>query len=161
MDYTEEITKLEGLKKVMLQLIIRNGSHYIHFMNKSNDAVAETTKIRSRQRQRTKDGFILNQHPTHKPGYHSLGANEQFEARQLYEKQLFEHQQDEKLIQELQQQSENSRHQAAIRFKNMPELYETFDNFSRLVYELTHPEAILQNENDTQNNQNFEGPDCK
>jgi hypothetical protein len=48
-----------------------------------------------RQRQRAQEGFSPSNHPNNKPGFHSMNQNVQFEERQRFEKQLFEHQNDE------------------------------------------------------------------
>jgi curved DNA-binding protein CbpA len=52
----------------------------------------------TRQIQRIQEGISLTSNPQHRASFHELNRNDQFKENQRYEKQLFEHQNDEQTM---------------------------------------------------------------
>ena len=62
-----------------------------------------------------------------------MNQNAQFEERQRYEKQMFEHQNDEQTVKALSQQLNQSRDFAKTNLKYMDEVHEVFEHLSEVV----------------------------
>ncbi len=69
-----------------------------------------------------------------------MNQNAQFEERQRFEKQSFEHQNDEKTKNALNEQCNQLRQRAKARLEMIDELHSVVATLSRVVYEISHPE---------------------
>lgn len=78
-----------------------------------------------------------------------MNQNVQFEERQRFEKQSFEHQNDEQTKNALRNQS---RQRAQARLEMIDELHSVFATLSRVVYEISHPEVLQMVEDESYQN---------
>ena len=78
-----------------------------------------------------------------------MNQNVQFEERQRFEKQSFEHQNDEQTKNALNQQWNQSRQRAQDRLEMIDELHSVFATLSRVVYEISHPEVLQMVEDES------------
>lgn len=69
-----------------------------------------------------------------------MNQNAQFEERQRYEKQMFEHQNDEQTVKALSQQLNQSRDFAQTNLKYMDEVHSVFEHLSEVVNGFSSPE---------------------
>lgn len=139
MEYQEEVAQLEALKKQTLQKIIAVGSQYVTIWTECIENSTQVQLICDRQRQRAQEGFSPSNNPMNKPGFHSMNQNAQFEERQHFEKQSFEHQNDEATKTALNQLWNQARVRAKARLEMIDELRSVFSALSKLVYEISHP----------------------
>jgi hypothetical protein len=148
METDEELTQLKNIKKQCLQKLIALGTQYINSWTECLEVSDEVQLIRQRQRQRTNEGFSVNNHPQNSPGFHSLPQDLQFAARQQFEKQTFDNQKDEQTKNTLNQQFQEARQRGLNRLKMIEELYSVIANFSRIVSDISYPEdpAIAEEE---------------
>jgi hypothetical protein len=130
MEIQEEVAQLEALKKQTLQKLIAVGSQYNNIWTECLETSQQVQVICERQRQRAQEGFSPSNHPNNKPGFHSKNQNVQFEDRQRFEKQSFEHQNDEQTKNALNQQWNQSRQRAQARLEMIDELHSVFATLS-------------------------------
>jgi hypothetical protein len=96
--------------------------------------------ICARQNLRAQEGFSPTNHPQNRPEFHQMNQNAQFEERQRYEKQMFEHQNDEQTVKALSQQLNESKDIAQTNLKYMDEVFRVFEHLSEVVNGFSPPE---------------------
>ncbi len=131
MEFQNELNELKVIQKQALRNYITLVSQYNDYWTEWFDVCHKIKLIRARQKLRQEQGFSPNQHPQNKPGFHSMNQNAQFEERQLFEKQQFEHQTDEQSINTLSQQANQFRERGKIRLDWMDESLGVFEQLSQ------------------------------
>lgn len=95
MEFEEELNQLKAIQKQTLQKYIALASQYNKHWTEYLEVFHKIQLICARQNLRAQEGFSPTNHPQNRPGFHQMNQNAQFEERQRYEKQMFEHQNDE------------------------------------------------------------------
>ena len=140
MEFEEELNQLKAIQKQTLQKYIALASQYNRHWTEYLEVFHKMQLICARQNLRAQEGFSPTNHPQNRPGFHQMNQNAQFEERQRYEKQMFEHQNDEQTVQALSQQLNQSRDFAQTNLKYMDEVHSVFEHLSEVVNGFSPPE---------------------
>jgi len=124
MEFEEELNQLKAIQKQTLQKYIALASQYNRHWTEYLKGFNKMQLICARQNLRAQEGFSPTNHPQNRPEFHQMNQNAQFEERQRYEKQMFEHQNDEQTVKALSQQLNELKEFAVCRFECMDEVRE-------------------------------------
>jgi hypothetical protein len=132
-EFLDELNQLKAIQKQTLQKYIALASQYNKHWTEYLEVFHQIQLICTRQNLRAQEGFSPTNHPQNRPGFHQMNQNAQFEVRQRYEKQMFEHQNDEQTVTALNQLLSELKELAVCSFECMDEVREVFDHISEVV----------------------------
>lgn len=134
MEFEEEVNQLKAIQKQTLKNYVAFASQYNHHWAEYLDASDKIQQIRARQILRAEEGFLHDQHPVNTHDYRQMDEYAQLEVRQRYEKQMLEHQNDERTVNALNQQLNLSKGLAQAILKHMNEVLDVVGHQSEVIH---------------------------